>query len=35
MEIDDDEKIIDCLKPGITNINICLNDEYIIKKEEL
>lgn len=33
--IDDDEKIIDCLRHGKNSINICLNDEYIIKKEEL
>lgn len=32
--IDDDEKIIDCLKPGITNINICLNDKSRIKKRD-
>lgn len=33
--IDDDEKIMDCLKHGIDTINICLNGEYRIKKEEL
>lgn len=33
--IDDDEKIIDCLKHGINTINICLNGEYRIKKEAL
>lgn len=30
--IDDDEKIIDCLKHGINTVNICLNDGYRIKK---
>lgn len=30
--IDDDGKIIDCLKHGICAATICLNDEYIIKK---
>lgn len=33
--IDDDEKIIDHLKHGINSVNICLNDEYRIKKEAL
>lgn len=33
--IDDDKKIIDCLKHGINTINICLNSEYRIKKEAL
>lgn len=31
----DDEKIIDCLRHGKDSINICLNDEYRIKKEAL
>lgn len=30
--IDDDEKIIGCLKHGINTVNICLNDGYRIKK---
>ena len=30
--IDDDEKIIDCLKHGMDTINVCLNGEYRIKK---
>lgn len=33
--IDDDKKIIDCLKHEINSINICLNGEYRIKKEVL
>lgn len=33
--IDDDEKIIDRLRHGKNTINICLNDEYRIKKEAL
>lgn len=33
--IDDDEKIIDCLKHGINTINVCLTGEYRIKKGEL
>lgn len=33
--IDDDEKIIDCLKHGTGTANICLNDGYRIKKEGL
>lgn len=33
--IDDDGKIIDCLRHGIGTVNICLNDEYRIKKEGL
>lgn len=33
--IDDDEGILDCLRHGIDTINICLNGEYRIKKEEL
>ena len=33
--IDDDEKIIDHLKHGINNVNICLTGEYRIKKEAL
>ena len=33
--IDDDKKIIDCLKHGINTANICLNGEYRIKKEAL
>lgn len=33
--IDDDEKIIDCLRHGKNSINICLTDEYRIKKEAL
>lgn len=32
--IDDDEKIIDCLKHGIHTVNICLNDGYRIKKRD-
>lgn len=32
--IDDDEKIIDCLKHGIGTVNICLNDEYRIKNRD-
>lgn len=31
--IDDDKKIIDCLKHGINTINVCLNDEYRIKRD--
>ena len=30
--IDDDDKIIDCLKHGMDTINVCLNGEYRIKK---
>lgn len=33
--IDDDKNIIDCLKHGRNTMNICLNDEYRIKKEAL
>ena len=33
--IDDDEGILDCLRHGIDTINVCLNGEYRIKKEEL
>lgn len=33
--IDDDEKIIDCLKHGKNSVNICLTGEYRIKKEAL
>lgn len=32
--IDDDGKIIDCLKHGIGTVNICLNDEYRIKNRD-
>lgn len=32
--IDDDEKIIDCLKHGINTVNICLNGVYRIKKRD-
>lgn len=32
--IDDDGKIIDCLKHGKNGINICLNDEYRIKNRD-
>lgn len=32
--IDDDEKIIDCLKHGMDTINICLSGEYRIKKRD-
>lgn len=32
--IDEDYKIIDCLKHGINTINICLNGEYRIKKRD-
>lgn len=30
--IDDDDKIIGCLKHGMDTINVCLNGEYRIKK---
>lgn len=33
--IDDDERILDCLRHGIYTINVCLNGEYRIKKEAL
>lgn len=32
--IDDDDKIIDCLKHGMDTINVCLNGEYRIKKRD-